>query len=106
MGNISDAKRILNHYFRKAWEAGGLYWDSDNEAEVNAIVDEMVTGIKKELHMEKTDRYGSDEGYQPIFYGPNAQIRKEMPEKFMEEVDRYDRTNHFPTKYDEMDMER
>ena len=53
--------------------------------------------------MEKADRYGSNEGYQPIFYGPNAQIRKEMPEKFMEEVDRYDRENNFPMNYDEME---
>ncbi|MCM1083326.1 MAG: hypothetical protein NC428_07600 [Clostridium sp.] len=78
------------------------------------------------MSMEKADMYYSNEGYdpnvydpdaqivketkelinrmmQPIFYGSNAQIRKEMPEKFMEEVDRYDRENNFPMNYDEME---
>lgn len=52
---------------------------------------------------QRDNRYGAGEDYQPIFYGPNAQIRKEMPEEFMEEVDRYDRENNFPVNYDEME---
>ena len=28
-------------------------WDGDNEAEVNAIVEDIVAGIKKELKEEK-----------------------------------------------------
>lgn len=55
MNNISDAKRILNYYIRKAWEAAGLRWDSDNEAEINAIVDEIVVGIKQEMSKESED---------------------------------------------------
>jgi len=55
MNNISDAKRLLNYYIRRAWEAGGLRWDSDNEAEVNAIVDEIVSGIKKEILKESEE---------------------------------------------------
>ncbi|MBQ9934311.1 MAG: hypothetical protein IJO70_00510 [Lachnospiraceae bacterium] len=37
-----------------------------------------------------------DNDYQPIFYGPRAQIRKELPKEFMDEVDKYDRENNFP----------
>lgn len=50
MGNIAEAKRVLNHYIRKAWEASGLRWDSDNEAEVDGIVDDLVRGIKAEIN--------------------------------------------------------
>ncbi|MCM1171303.1 MAG: hypothetical protein NC393_04160 [Clostridium sp.] len=52
---ISDAKKILNYYFCKAWKAGGLSWDSDNEAEINAAVDEMVTGIKAEMRSDQIE---------------------------------------------------
>ncbi len=52
MKNILNAKRALNYYMRKAWEAGGLSWDRDNEVEVNAIVDDIVAGIKKEIKEE------------------------------------------------------
>ncbi len=52
VSNISNAKRALNYYMRKAWEAGGLSWDSDNEAEVNAIVENIVDGIKEEMKGE------------------------------------------------------
>lgn len=52
MDGIAEAKRLLNYYIRKAWEAGGLHWDSDNEAEVEGIVDDLVTGIKKEILSE------------------------------------------------------
>lgn len=111
MDNFSEAKRVFNHYMRKAWEASGLRWDSDNEVEVNGIIDDLVNGIREELHMEKEkvdgfwadyEKHGANEGYQPMFYGRNAQIRKELPEKFMEEVDRYDRENNFPA-YEEME---
>lgn len=37
-----------------------------------------------------------EKSYQPVFYGPNALVRKEFPKEFMEEVDRYDRETNFP----------
>lgn len=36
------AKRLLVHYFQAVWEKAGLRWDSDNVAEVEAIVDELL----------------------------------------------------------------
>lgn len=54
-------------------------------------------------NFSNADRYGAAEDFQPMFYGPNAQIRKELPKEFMEEVDRYDREHNFPTYYDEME---
>lgn len=54
-------------------------------------------------NFSKADRYGVGEDFQPMFYGPNAQIRKELPKEFMEEVDRYDREHNFPTYYDGME---
>ncbi len=62
MSNISNAKRVLNYYMRKAWEAGGLRWDSDNEVEVNAIVQDIVDGIKEELLKESGEKeHGKNE---------------------------------------------
>lgn len=44
----------------------------------------------------------SNDKYRPVFYGKDAQngkdaqIRKELPKEFMDEVERYDRENNFP----------
>lgn len=44
------AKQLLVYYIQQAWEAAGLDWDNyDNTAEVESIVDEIVSAIKDEL---------------------------------------------------------
>lgn len=43
------AETLLIHYIRLAWEAAGLHWDSDNEAEVGAIIDCIKEEVKREL---------------------------------------------------------
>ena len=46
MDKAENAKKILCYYMRKAWEASGLKWDSDNDAEAAGIIDDIVDGIK------------------------------------------------------------
>jgi hypothetical protein len=36
------AEDLLVWYVRKAWEAAGLKWDSDNDSEVRVIVDSVL----------------------------------------------------------------
>ena len=43
--NAMKASDNLVHYFKTAFEASGLRWDSDNEAEVREIVENLVTEI-------------------------------------------------------------
>lgn len=42
MSRRDDAKQSLRYYLRKAWEAAGLEWGSDNDAEVDNIVDDIA----------------------------------------------------------------
>lgn len=41
------AKRLLQHYVGMAFYLNGLKWDSDNDAEVAGIVDNIETMIKE-----------------------------------------------------------
>ena len=47
--NKNRAKQLLVYYMQQAWEAAGLHWDSDNVAEVESIIDEIVSATKDEL---------------------------------------------------------
>lgn len=38
---MSEAAALLVHYFQTVWQAAGLKWDSDNEAEVQAIIESL-----------------------------------------------------------------
>ncbi len=58
MNNISRAKIALNFYIKKAWEAAGLNWDGDNDGEVNAIVEDIVAGIKAEMLKGSDEKEG------------------------------------------------
>ena len=51
----AEAKRYMTHYFRKMAEASGMHWDSDNETEIENLVDLMVDAAKEE--MTDTDCY-------------------------------------------------
>lgn len=37
-----EAVKTLQYYFRRAFEAGGLKWDFDNDAEIEYIVDMLM----------------------------------------------------------------
>lgn len=43
-----SAQQTLTHYLRTAFEAAGLRWDSDNQAEVEGIVDSIIEAAKEE----------------------------------------------------------
>ena len=46
---MSEAARLLKHYLRTAWRAAGLKWDSDNDAEVDGLVDDLKGEIKADV---------------------------------------------------------
>jgi hypothetical protein len=45
-GGIGTATHLLIHYMRTAWEAAGLNWDSDNDSEVEQLVEAIVNASK------------------------------------------------------------
>lgn len=46
--NRYRAKRLLNHYLRQNAQATGTHWDSDNDAEVDEIVDCIIDAAVEE----------------------------------------------------------
>jgi hypothetical protein len=38
---LDDTKHLLVNYFKQAFEAAGLQWDSDNTAEIGTAVDQL-----------------------------------------------------------------
>lgn len=42
MNRREEAKHLLVHYFRTAFEAAGLTWNGDNTAEVGSALDLLI----------------------------------------------------------------
>ncbi len=38
------ATQTLSHYLRILFEQAGLQWDADNDAEIRALVDDIIQG--------------------------------------------------------------
>ena len=36
------AKKILKYYLKMVWEKSGLKWDSDNDAEIDNMVENII----------------------------------------------------------------
>ena len=51
-----EAKHLLNHYMRKAWEKAGLKWDNDNSVEVDCIIDFIRDGVEEQIKEVLTNR--------------------------------------------------
>jgi len=49
MDQRAKAKDLLTHYFRLIAGKTGIYWDANNDAEVEAIVDEIIEAAKAEI---------------------------------------------------------
>lgn len=41
-GSKRQAVGTLSHYFRTVFEAAGIKWNGDNEAEIESIVDNLI----------------------------------------------------------------
>lgn len=41
-----DAQRVLTYYFRICAEKAGVRWTSDNDAEVRAVVDDIIQAAR------------------------------------------------------------
>lgn len=51
------AKNALVFYFRTLFNANGFNWDSDNEVEIEGIVDSLYKDIKKEILKEVKENW-------------------------------------------------
>jgi hypothetical protein len=49
MDELTDARRVLVHYFYTLFEASGLDWDHDNLVEVESIVDDIYGAAVREV---------------------------------------------------------
>jgi hypothetical protein len=46
------AKDILNHYFKLVMEKSGLKYDSDTQAELDQVIDDIIIAVKKDAKNE------------------------------------------------------
>ncbi len=44
-----DVKRIFTHYFKTLARYAGMNWDIDNDAEIEAAIDQLIKEIKQEI---------------------------------------------------------
>ena len=49
MKNLSYAKRVLTHYMKLVMFSSGRFWDEDNEAEINGIVEDIEDYINERI---------------------------------------------------------
>ena len=52
MSDRQTATRLLTHYLRLSAQRAGVQWDSDNDAEVAAIVDALITASVRQAQYE------------------------------------------------------
>lgn len=48
------AFRLLRHYFASLWAQAGVQWSSDNDAEIQDLIQSLVNAAKEELLKELT----------------------------------------------------
>lgn len=48
MNKREQARRLLKFYLRQAYTAAGLRWDSDNDSEIDEIVDLIISAAVEE----------------------------------------------------------
>ena len=48
MNCIREAQKSLVYYFKRVWEEAGLRWDSDNQGEIEALVEDIISATLKE----------------------------------------------------------
>jgi len=53
MSADNEAKRLLGHYLRTLAKRAGMPWDSDNDAEVDMIVDSIIDAAAIHVHTGK-----------------------------------------------------
>ena len=59
-GSKGTATSLLQHYFRLVAERAGVQWDSDNDAEVEAIVEALLTAARQEFSRDSLYDYIGD----------------------------------------------
>lgn len=49
MAYEEHAQNLLSHYFKQLYEAAGLVWNSDSEAEMGEIIEAIKSAVISEL---------------------------------------------------------
>lgn len=47
----NDAVRLLQHYMRAVWTKAGLRWDADQNAEIEALIDAILTAAATDIRV-------------------------------------------------------
>lgn len=48
-----NAAKKLKHYFQLAFQKSGLTWDSDNDAEIDDLVDDLIRAVKQSIENDR-----------------------------------------------------
>lgn len=46
MSSRDDAVQLAQYYFRAVWEAADLTWESDNNTEVESMIDSIIAAAR------------------------------------------------------------
>jgi hypothetical protein len=52
---LERARNGLRYYVRSAWQAAGLAWTADNQAEVDCIVDDIFEAAVDQAEYDRDD---------------------------------------------------
>lgn len=94
--NIMDV--LVEHEIRHMTEQDKNSFLAGTEFAVDWNFGNEVTEFESRLYetLVNEEESRKKQEHKPIFYGQDAQIRKELPKEFMATVDKYDRDNDFP----------
>lgn len=67
-GSRGAATHLLKHYFRLVAERAGVQWDSDNDTEVEAIVDGILTAARQEFSRDSLYDYIGDVAHKQLVF--------------------------------------
>ena len=60
MNHRAEAKRLLVGYFQTCFRLMGVKWSNDNSVEVEAIIDAIFEGVKREMEDDQACVDGLD----------------------------------------------
>ena len=55
---FGKAELALQYYFKRVWRAAGLCYDSDNDAEIGGIIDDIRTGVEHDILAKLNEQKG------------------------------------------------
>lgn len=59
---FGKAELALQYYFQRVWRAAGLLYDSDNDAEIGRIIEDIRTGVEHDILAKLKEPEGESNG--------------------------------------------